>query len=74
MHELIYLFEEVALQKSEETLNLRKYTGKLKSKERKKRPVANLAISSEDQALFNALKAERMELPKDQGGTVARGY
>lgn len=53
--------------KSKESLNLRKYTGKLKSKERKKRPVVNLAIRSEDQALFAALKAKRTELAKDQG-------
>ncbi|PIR37835.1 MAG: DNA helicase RecQ [Alphaproteobacteria bacterium CG11_big_fil_rev_8_21_14_0_20_39_49] len=52
--------------KEKQTLNLRKYTGRVKG-EKRIRTKANIAIYSDaDQNLFAALKAKRMELAKAQ--------
>ena len=53
--------------KEKRTINLREYTGKTKVEKQAPRKREDVAIDNEqDQALFNALKAERLKLAKEQ--------
>jgi len=52
--------------KEKQSINLRKYTGKVKAEKRSKTKVMPTITNDEDQNLFSALKAKRLELAKAQ--------